>query len=254
MIPKKIHYCWFSGDAFPERVQKCIKSWNHQLPDYELILWDKAKAETIDIPWIQEALRQKKWAFAADAVRLYALYTDGGIYLDSDVEVLKSFDDILNRKYFFCHENGSRRIEAAVMGAEANSPIISKALDFYRSNSFRYEERLVDEWVIPNIMALALQDFEKKTCSAIEVFPEDFFSPKSFTDGKINITGNTYCIHHFASSWRPKELQKSIEQRQLLYKKFPKPIAKILASFLSIRTNLRILGFSGTLKKIRNKI
>ena len=94
-IPKIIHYCWLSGTPFPDLENRCIESWKKYLPDYELILWDKERIKEIHSSWIDSAIAQKKWAFAADYVRLYALYNYGGIYLDCDVEVLKSFDELL---------------------------------------------------------------------------------------------------------------------------------------------------------------
>lgn len=95
MIPKVIHYCWISGDPFPEKIQKCVDSWKRVLPDYEVVLWDYAKIHALNVRWCEEAIACKKYAFAADYIRFYALYNYGGIYLDSDVEVLKPFDDLL---------------------------------------------------------------------------------------------------------------------------------------------------------------
>lgn len=254
MIPKKIHYCWFSGDAFPEKISKCIDSWKKFLPDYELVLWDKAKAESTGLPWVNESLQQKKWAFAADAVRLYALFNEGGIYLDSDVEVLKPFDNLLNRSQFLCYENGSKRIEGAVMGAEPASPIMERFLRFYQEHHFEYRENAVDELVLPNILALELQDFDKTNHTQTEVFSEDYFSPKSFLDGKIRASQNTYCIHHFDSGWRPESLRKSIALRQKLYATLPAPLAKILSIPLSLAINIKMLGCMGTIKKLFKKI
>ena len=96
MIPKKIHYCWFSGEDFPEEIRKCMESWARMLPDYELVLWDAEKAYSTGIPWVRDALEQRRWAFASDAVRLYALYSQGGIYLDTDVDALKLLNGISN--------------------------------------------------------------------------------------------------------------------------------------------------------------
>ena len=111
MIPKIFHYCWLSNEPFPEKVQKCMESWEKYLGDYNCIFWDYQKAVDTGIPWILEAIEQQNWAFAADAVRLYALYTEGGIYLDSDVELLKSPNELLDRSYILGYENGSKRIE-----------------------------------------------------------------------------------------------------------------------------------------------
>ena len=245
MIPKKIHFCWFSGEPYPDSVQRCLDSWNRHLPGFELIKWDAAKAHATGIPWVQEALEQKKWAFAADAVRLYALHTEGGIYFDTDVEVLRPFDSLLERANFFGNENGSRRIEAAAMGCEAGCKPIKAALEFYMNAHFEYREAGVDDMVLPKILADAFAAFPE-----VEILPESAFSPKSYIDGKIRTTGDTYCIHHFDSAWRPESVRKGIRRRQKLFATFPRPIAKALSLPLSLWTNLTTLGVRGTIKKI----
>ncbi|MBR4916631.1 MAG: hypothetical protein IKZ45_06080 [Fibrobacter sp.] len=245
MIPKKLHYCWFSGEAFPENVQRCLDSWKKILPDFEWILWDNEKARATGIPWVSEALEQKKWAFAADAVRLYALHTEGGFYLDTDVEVLRPLSSLLERPYAFGYENGSHRIEAAVMGCEAGYKPVGAALDFYRKAHFEYRENGVDDMVLPKILADAFEGFD-----GIAIMPESAFSPKSFIDGKIRKTEDTYCIHHFDSAWRPESVRKGIRRRQALFATFPHPIARVLAMPLSLWTNLTTLGVAGTIRKI----
>lgn len=247
MIPRKIHFCWFSEEPYPETVKTCIDSWKRFLPQYELVLWDSKRAKAAHIPWIDKALEEKRWAFAADAVRLYAIYTEGGIYLDSDVEVLKNFDPLLERDYFFGYENGSDRIEAAVFGAKAGFPAIRDALHFYQSHPFDYNEHQVDFLVIPHILRESFRNWN------LEIFDESVFSPKSFTDGSIRTTDSTFCIHHFSSSWRPKLLQKSILRRQWIYRHFPRPASSLLAYALSLWTNLRNLGFRGTCQKFFKK-
>lgn len=249
MIPKKIHFCWFSGEPYPDSIQRCIDSWHKILPDYELVKWDAQKARSIGIPWVDGALEQKKWAFAADAVRLHALYTEGGFYLDTDVEAIRPFDTLLNRPNAFGYENGSKRIEAAVMGCEAGCAPMKAALDFYGKRKFSYSEGNVDQMVLPNILRVAFAPFTE-----IEILPESAFSPKSFIDGKIRATEDTYCIHHFDSAWRPESVRKGIRRRQWLFAKFPRPLAKALAVPLSLWTNLQVLGVRGTLKKIKSLI
>lgn len=245
MIPKKIHFCWFSGEPYPESAQRCLESWQKFLPDFEFIKWNAEKAQATGIPWVLEALGQKKWAFAADAVRLYALYNEGGFYLDTDVEVLRPLDPLLNRPNAFGYENGSRRIEAAAMGCEAGCEPIKTALEFYRHTHFEYRELGVDDMVLPKILADAFEKFPNT-----EILPESAFSPKSYIDGKIRTTGDTYCIHHFDSAWRPESVRKGIRRRQKLFATFPRPIAKALSLPLSLWTNLATLGVRGTLKKI----
>jgi len=245
MIPKKIHFCWFSHSPYSEKVVKCMESWQKFLGDYEIIHWDYQKALATGIPWVVEALGQKNWAFASDAVRLYALYNEGGIYLDADVEILKPFDDLLFRPYIFGYENGSKRIEAAVMGCEPGNEIIKEALDYYQDKHFEYKEEQVDDMVLPNVLMQACDKF-----NGLTIMPEWVFSPKSFIDGSISTADDTYCIHHFHSDWRPEAVRKGINRRQYLFSKFPRPIAELLGLPLSLWTNLTTLGLGGTIKKI----
>ena len=249
MIPKKLHYCWFSGEPYPANIQRCLDSWHKNLPGFEWVLWDAEKACTTGIPWVKEAIQQKKWAFAADAVRLHALYTEGGFYLDTDVEVLRPLDSLLERQCAFGYENGSHRIEAAVMGCEAGFAPVKAALDFYNSKHFEYRESGIDDMVLPKILADAFAPFRE-----IEILPESAFSPKSFIDGKIRSTEETFCIHHFDSAWRPESVRKGIRRRQELFAKFPYPIAKVLAVPLALWTNLTTLGIAGSIKKAIKKI
>lgn len=248
MIPKKLHYCWFSGEPFPDEIQRYIDNWKKFLSDFEWIKWDAEKALATNIPWVQQAIEQKRWAFAADAVRLYALYTEGGIYLDTDVEVLRSFDELLQQPYLFGYENGSKRIEAATMGCEAGFAPVKAALDFYQKKDFNYSEDQVDQLVLPNILHESFKNFE------LDIMPESVFSPKSFIDGKIRSTTETYSIHHFSSAWRPESVRKGILRRQALFAKFPQPVAKMLALPLALWTNLTTLGVAGSVKKIFKKI
>ena len=249
MIPKKLHYCWFSGEPFPEDIKHCIDSWKKFLPDFEWIKWDYDKAKALDIPWVNKALVQKNWAFAADAVRLYALYTEGGLYLDSDVEILRPFEPLLQQPYILGYENGSDRIEAAIMGCEAGFSPMKVALEFYRNQEFNYSENMVDQMVLPNILRESFKDFKD-----LQIMPESVLSPKSFIDGKIRSTAETYSIHHFSSSWRPESIRKGIERRQALFARFPQPIAKVLALPLALWTNLTTLGVADSVKKFFKKL
>ena len=117
-IPKIIHYCWLSNDPVPAQLQAYMKTWHQLMSDYEFIKWDFTRFEKASSCWVSEAFDNKKYAFAADYIRMYALYTMGGIYMDMDVEVLKSFDDLLDRKYFLCYERGSIHPEVATFGVE----------------------------------------------------------------------------------------------------------------------------------------
>lgn len=244
MIPQKIHFCWFSSEPYPEKILRCLKSWKRVLPDYEQIRWTKEKALALNIPWVNKAIKEKRWAFAADAVRLYAIWNEGGIYLDTDVECIRPFTPLLNQEYFFCYENGSKRIEGAVLGAQEKNPFIKQALDFYLNTEFNFSEENIDQFILPKVMQNAFEKF------SLNIFPEEYFSPKNYYDGTIQITENTFCIHHFESSWRSPIIQKSIKRRHKLYQIFPKPVAKILNYPISLFANLKTLGVKNSIKKL----
>jgi polysaccharide biosynthesis protein cpsM(V) len=214
MIPKKIHYCWLSEDEMPEKLQKCLESWKKHLPDYEIVKWDLNRFPLEKSVWVNQAFERKKYAFAADYIRLYALVTEGGIYLDSDVEVLKSYDDLLNLPYFICSENSPGGIEAATLGAEKDCQWLKECIKRYDDRPFVKNDGSLDTQVLPIILEKYIcQHYNmvkvntplqvKRDEHNIYVLPYDFFSPKSYTTKKISITGNTYSIHHFAGSWQP---------------------------------------------------
>jgi len=211
MIPKIIHYCWLGEDSYPEKIQHCIDSWKRVLPDYQICLWDTKRFDINQSIWVKEAFEKKKYAFAADYIRCYALYTEGGIYLDSDVEVLKKFDDLLELPYFMGKERVSGGIEAATMGAEKGMPLMKELLEYYDKRHFVEKDKLNDK-VMPKVMQEVIgnkyiikpisspAEMEKEA-HTLCVLPSDYFSPKE--NEKLYVTDNTYSIHHYSASWRP---------------------------------------------------
>jgi hypothetical protein len=189
------------------------------LPEYEVILWDKKKALQIGYKWVRQAIEERKYAFAADCVRFYALYHFGGIYLDSDVEVVKPFDDLLQLRYFIGKENSVYPYEAAVIGAEPKQDWALECLNYYRRKSFVNVFGEYRQAVLPYVMDQCLKknytvkdiacvgEFDD-TSKIICRFPVDWFSPKKWETGEITLTPNTYCIHHFESSWKKTEERK----------------------------------------------
>lgn len=214
MIPKKIHYCWLSEDPIPAKLQVCINSWKHYLPDYEIVKWDLKKFPLENSIWVKQAFEKKKYAFATDYIRLYALVTEGGVYLDSDVEVLKSFDDLLHLPYFICKENSPQGIEAAVIGAEQGCAWLKKCLSYYKDRFFINDNGKMEMQVLPAVLLSILKkNYTLQSISQISefdfsqhkvcYFPYDYFSPKNYVTKKMQITKNTYSIHHFAGTWIP---------------------------------------------------
>lgn len=214
MIPKLIHYCWLSGDPIPENLQKCMDSWKKHLPDYEFVLWDRDRFDINSTLWTKQAFEAKKYAFAADYIRLYAVYNYGGIYMDMDVEVLKSFNGLLNSPYILGIET-EQGIEAGIFGAEKHTPFLKDCLNYYDNRSFILQDGTHDKKVLPKIMyeTLSLHHLIKNrkkieienSPNTIYVFSPDFLTAKSYETGKIHITKNTYTIHHFAGSWFSKK-------------------------------------------------
>jgi hypothetical protein len=218
-IPKVIHYCWLSGDSFPSKIQECIDSWRKHLPDYEIRLWDTNSFDIESSQWVKQAFEKKKYAFAADYIRLYALYTEGGVYLDSDVEVVKPFDDLLDLPYFACEEGGNI-VEAGAFGAIKGQAWIKDCLDYYDNRPFIKEDGTLDTWPLPQIMmqqikkeykpqVLQKQDFFQKVKSFesdknFYMLPKEYFCAKEMGTGIVLKTKETYCIHHFEMSWMPK--------------------------------------------------
>ncbi len=227
MIPKIIHYCWLSGDPYPENIQRCIDSWKRVLPDYEIILWDTNRFNLSSSDWVMQAFEAKKYAFAADYIRMYALYNYGGIYLDSDVEVLKPFDDLLDLPYFIGQENTPSGIEAATIGSEKGWPVAKMMLDRYDRKSFKGKDGHLDLRSLPYMLRRCIEfnyqynlieditQFDHND-GVVNVFPVDYFSPKKWSNGEITITPNTYSIHHFAASWMNDSAKK--RSRKVLVK------------------------------------
>lgn len=209
MIPKIIHYCWLSGDAIPEKLAECMKTWKQRLPDYEFKLWDRSRFDVNSVCWVKEAFENKKYAFAADYIRLYALYTEGGIYLDMDVEVIKPFNDLLDREYILGYEK-EKGIEAGIMGASPNANWVKKCLDFYENRHFINKDGSFNTRPLPRIIYSVL----KEDLNAMEIFSNEFLTAKSYYTGEYNITPNTYTIHHFAGSWLSPVEVLSFELRQ----------------------------------------
>lgn len=231
MIPKKIHFCWLSGDEYPPLIRYCIETWHKILPDYEIVLWDTKRFDISSVPWVKDAYEAKKYAFAADYIRVYALYTEGGIYLDSDVEMIKSFNPLLNYKSFLGYEASTHGIEAAIMGSEPNMSWCKKTLNFYEERRFSMEYVRENGFLAPNVIKMALQKTypnEKIEPSKKEVnindgelliCPANYFSPikydieKCYLDGKYNAgkykrDPHTFCIHRFNASWTTRPSRK----------------------------------------------
>lgn len=208
MIPKKIHYCWFGKGKMPELALKCIESWRVNLPDYELKEWNENSFDINSNFYVKEAYESRKFAFVTDYVRLYALYTEGGIYMDTDVEVLKNLDSFLDLPAFSGFED-NMHIPTGIMAAEKGSIWAKWQLEYYSGRHFLLPDGTLDLTTNVDIIGGLMEEkgFILKNGlynfqNIITIFPKDYFCPKSHTTGKIELTENTYTIHHFAGSWK----------------------------------------------------
>lgn len=217
MIPKTIHYCWFGGKHIPSEHLKYIESWKKFLPDYNIVKWDESNFDVNAIDFTREAYSVGKFAYVSDYARLRILYEHGGIYFDTDVEVIKPLDDIIEKGAFMAFEKTSFAGKDSILyvnvglglgfAVEPHNPIIREALDFYESHHYIYPDGHMEQITIVKIITdilkrhgLSRSDVPT-TIEGITIYPWDYFCPIEFMSSKLEITANTRTIHHYSASW-----------------------------------------------------
>jgi len=246
MIPKIIHYCWFGRGQMPDLAIKCIDSWKKYLPEYQLRLWNEDTFDIHSVPYVKEAYQSRKFAFVTDYVRLHALYTEGGIYMDTDVEVLKSLDDLLNLPAFSGFES-EKEIPTGIMASEKNGEWAKEMLGYYHNDRhFVLDDGKPDMTTNVKIIGdmMSANGFKLKNGYRIykdcmHIFPKDYFCPQSRT-GVITLTENSYCIHHFAASWE----SKTSKMKRYFFRNI---LGSGLTDFL-VRSKWKVLGLFGIKK------
>lgn len=212
MIPKKIHYIWLGQKKEPKILKKCKASWKKFCPDFEIIRWDESNLNIECCEYCKNAYDAKKFAFASDVLRFDILHKEGGIYLDIDVELIKPIDDLLKHKIVCGFENDAYIAPGLILGCEKGNDLIKKLFDEYLDRDFYTTPGMKNQVTICGIFTDKLKEIGFKIdntfqkIDGIAIYPSEFFCPKSMSDGKINITQNTYSIHHYASTWVPKRL------------------------------------------------
>lgn len=206
MIPKKIHYCWFGRNEKPALAKKCIDSWKKHLPDYEIIEWNEDNFDLEQNQYIKEAYQNKKYAFVTDYVRLYVLYQYGGIYMDTDVEVVKSLDSFLCNQAFSGFEL-PQWIPTGIMASEKSFPLFKEFLDYYTNRKFVLPDGTFDTTTNVEIMTGIVSKYgfvpngKFQIVQGFALYPKDYFCPLDDATGKLEKTKNTATIHWFAKSW-----------------------------------------------------
>lgn len=220
MIPKVIHYCWFGGKALPKSAIKCINSWKKYLPEFEIVEWNEGNFDVNMIPYTSKAYKMKKYAFVSDYARLWIIYNYGGVYFDTDVEVLKPLDDIISKGGYMGVEKKieiNRSLLPGInpglgFGAPAKSNILKELLDYYSKLDFYFGEgsnfgfKTIVENTTEVMLNHGFRDFtndkEIQYCDEFYVYPKQFFCP-DLVDNRWIVTEDTYSIHHFAATWTP---------------------------------------------------
>lgn len=225
MIPKIIHYCWFGGKGLPPLVKKCVRTWKKYLPDYQFILWNEKSFDINSNEWCSQAYAAKKYAFVADYVRLIALYNYGGIYLDTDIKLLKTLNGFLHHEAFMGFERDNI-LSMGVMGVVKGNKLIAELLDYYNqpfslevitkseSNAVVATKYMEEKYNLK-------RDNSKQIIDGIHVYPKTYFNPMDYW-GNWDKSNNTVCVHLYMGSWLPKSEQKKLKFRKTLFFKVTK--------------------------------
>ncbi len=203
MINKTIHYCWFGEYPLPEKVVQCIESWKRYAPDYEIVLWNENNYDVHKIPYISQAYNAQKYAFVSDYARLDIIYHYGGIYLDTDVELIKSLDDLLSHQCYMGCELVGRVNTGIGFGAVKNHWFIKENMKRYENIDFLQKNNKYNLTTCVSITTKLLEDYglikvdEVQMIQDIAVFPPKYFCPFDISTDTLHITDNTYSIHHY---------------------------------------------------------
>lgn len=238
MIPKIIHYCWFGKGPLPDLAIKCIDSWKRFFPDYEIKRWDENNFDVLSIPYTAEAYYLKKYAYVSDYARYWILYNYGGLYFDTDVEVIKDMTDIVEKGAFMGMQSPRPKDEKEKksnslsniapglgLGANPGLGLYKEVLDYYKKQHF------VDfsGKMSPTIVKITSDIFQShkqeiltdgvvKVENEIYLYPDDYFCPLNYWTGELKVTSNTRSIHHYAASWINKKTQKTFSKKILKWR------------------------------------
>lgn len=214
-IPKIIHYCWFGGNELPDEARKCIDSWKKYMPDYEIKEWNESNFDINSCDYSREAAEQKKWAFVSDYARFAILYKYGGVYFDTDVEVVKPLDDIIESGPYMGLESGSLEhmdesfgvASGLGLAAKPGMTIYKNIIEHYKNRHFATKDGKIDTTTVVQLVTAILkkEGINVKNgigeCCGIKIYPKDYFCPQDYMTGEVAFTNNTRTIHHYSSTW-----------------------------------------------------
>lgn len=233
-IPKVIHYCWFGGKPLPQSAKKCIESWKRFLPDYKIKEWNESNFDVNAIPYIQEAYEAKKYAFVSDYARFKILYDQGGLYFDTDVEVIRPLDDIIERGPFMgCEQDASGTTAIAVapglgLGVSPGLGLYKEMLDLYATLHFKNANGTLNQKTVVQYTTELLSKHgispkkDIQSVAGVWIYPKEYFNPIEMTGRRLVITPNTRSIHHYTATW------------QSPYRRMKKKIARLIGNKLTL--------------------
>ena len=248
-IPKIIHYCWFGNNPKSELFKKCIESWKNILPDYEIIEWNESNFDVNCCNYVREAYEAKKWAFVSDYARFYAVHEMGGIYLDTDIEVLKSFDDLLDCGAFFGF--GNIDLTVPIFGAEQKHKCIKDVMDEYNTKRFKIGDNKYDMSaieltvgkVLTNKYELVMNGIYQKLPFDIILYPKEYFMARDYRTGVIKMNPNLHIIHYGEGSWLEDKDRLLLEYQHKFVKLFGEKLGVIIGKSIFIIKYEGIISF-----------
>lgn len=206
MIPRVIHYCWFGGAPLPPSAERCIASWRRHFPGWEIRRWDESSYDVRITPYTAEAYDARKYAFVSDYARFDILHRHGGVYFDTDVEVIRPFDELLAQGAFMGME-GTLVNPGLGMGAPAGTPLLAELLDHYRGMHFIDSRGHQQQGtVVKHTTDVLLRhgytpDGRRQSVADVTIYPEEYLNPFDDITGRLKVTPQTLSIHHYAKSW-----------------------------------------------------
>ncbi len=260
MIPRIIHYCWFGRGELPEKAKKCIESWKKYCPDFELIQWNEDNYNLNDIfqiPFLKKAYDDKRWSFITDYIRLDVVCKMGGIYFDTDVELLKPIDEMLKYKAYFGFETDETVNTGLGFGAEKDCHILKDMMELYKKLPQCMSDEDYIQYTCPVVQTPALLNYGIKANGTIQiidgvaVYPKEYLCPLDYDTGKLKKTENTISIHWYEAAWKSTADKKVIELRNRLIPIFGMKNAWRVAVFIQY---LRYKGVKETINYYKRKI
>lgn len=213
MIPKIIHYCWFGRGEKPELARRCIASWRKFCPDFEIREWNEDNCDYLALPFMAEAYAAKKCAFVSDVMRLLVLEQYGGVYFDTDVEVVRDISPLLNDEGFIGFENDQFVNSGQVMAAVPHQRVVQAMIEAYKQLHFTNADGSLNAVGCPRLNTDVLERFglvrngQEQLAAGIHVYPADRFNPLDSATGRLKKTENTWSIHWYSMSWLPKHVR-----------------------------------------------